>query len=449
VLAHDLRARLPKHASKHDRDQDRIVERPHDRDEVRDQIERQRQVPDESDEQPPVSARESRIAAESREEDGAVGHEAGQGPRVRMSAEGDEACEEREIQEEHEDERTDDPGPHGATMVEVAMEQRLLRDLEVSALGLGCMGMSAFYGSTDEDEASKTIQRARELGITFIDTAQLYGPLTNELLVGRAVRGHRDEYVIATKFNRRMDNAIAGDMSSVGPGDGSAEHVRVSIDGSLERLGTDYVDLYYQHRVDPNVPIEETVGAMAELVEAGKVRHLGLSEAAPETIRRANAVHPITAVQSEYSLWTRDPEAEVLPTCRELGIGFVPYAPLGRGFLAGRFSSPDELDEGDFRRRGPRFTGENLQANLGLAAKVREIAAEKEITPAQLAIAWVLAQGDDLVPIPGTKRRTYLEQNAHAADVVLTADDLARIETEIPGVAGARYDDAGMATVNR
>jgi aryl-alcohol dehydrogenase-like predicted oxidoreductase len=329
------------------------------------------------------------------------------------------------------------------------MEQRLLRELEVSAIGLGCMGMSAFYGSADEDEALETIRRAREVGITFIDTAQLYGPLTNELLVGRAIRGHRDEYVIATKFNRRMDNAVAGDMSSVGPGDGSAEHVRASIEGSLERLGTDYVDLYYQHRVDPNVPIEETVGAMAELVQAGKVRHIGLSEAAPETIRRADAVHPITAVQSEYSLWTRDPEAQVLPTCRELGIGFVPYAPLGRGFLAGRFTSPDELEEGDFRRRGPRFTGENLHANLGLAAKVREIAAEKDVTPAQLAIAWVLARGQDLVPIPGTKRRTYLEQNAQAVEVVLTADDLARIEAEIPEVAGERYDEAGMATVNR
>ena len=285
------------------------------------------------------------------------------------------------------------------------MKQRKLRDLEVSALGLGCMGMSAFYGPTDEDEAVRTIQRALELGVNFIDTAQIYGPLTNELLVGRAIKGHRDEYVIATKFCRRMDDAMPGDMSTVGPPDGSAEHVRRSIEGSLERLGTDYVDLYYQHRVDPNVPIEETVGAMAELVEEGKVRHLGLSEAAPETIRRAHAVHPITAVQTEYSLWTRDPEAEVLPTCRELGIGFVPYSPLGRGFLSGRFKSPEELDEDDFRRTGPRFTGENLEANLTLAAKVEEIAAEKGITPAQLAIAWVLAQGDDLVPIPGTKRR--------------------------------------------
>jgi aryl-alcohol dehydrogenase-like predicted oxidoreductase len=310
------------------------------------------------------------------------------------------------------------------------------------------MGMSAFYGSTDEAEAIQTIRRALELGVDLIDTAQLYGPLTNESLVGRAVAGRRDEYVIATKFNRRMDGAVPGDMSSVGPQDGSADHVRSSIEGSLRRLGTDYVDLYYQHRVDPNVPIEETVGAMAELIMEGKIRHIGLSEAAADTIRRANAVHPIAAVQTEYSLWSRDPEAEVLPTCRELGIGFVPYSPLGRGFLAGRFTSPEELDEGDFRRTGPRFTGDNLQANLRLADKVREIAAEKGVTPAQLAIAWLLAQGDDIVPIPGTKRRTYLEQNAAAVDVRLTADDLARIDAELPQTAGERYDDAGMASVN-
>jgi aryl-alcohol dehydrogenase-like predicted oxidoreductase len=328
------------------------------------------------------------------------------------------------------------------------MKRRKLRDLEVSAIGLGCMGMSAYYGSTDEDEGVKTIRRARELGVSFLDTAQVYGPLTNEILVGRAIKGDRDEYVIATKFSSRMDDAVPGDVSSVGPRDGSAEHVRSSIEGSLERLGTDHVDLYFQHRVDTKVPIEETVGAMAELVEAGKVRHIGLSEAAAETIRRANAVHPITAVQTEYSLWSRDPEAEILPTCRELGIGFVPYSPLGRGFLAGRFTSPDELDEDDFRRGGPRFTGENLEANLELAAKVKEIAAEKGITPAQLALAWVLARGDDLVPIPGTKRRTYLEQNAGAVDVELTEDDLARIDAELPRPAGERYDEAGMANVN-
>jgi aryl-alcohol dehydrogenase-like predicted oxidoreductase len=329
------------------------------------------------------------------------------------------------------------------------MKTRKLSSLEVSALGLGCMGMSAFYGSTDEAEAIATIHRARELGITFLDTAQLYGPMTNEELVGRAVAGNRDDYVIATKFARRIEPTTRpGDISTIGPLDGSPEHVRRSIDGSLQRLGSDHVDLYYQHRVDPNVPIEETVGAMAELVEQGKVRHLGLSEAAPDTIRRAHAVHPITAVQTEYSLWTRDPEAEVIPTCRELGIGFVPYSPLGRGFLSGRFKSPDELDENDFRRTGPRFTGDNLKANLRLADKVAKIAAEKDVTPAQLALAWVLARGDDLVPIPGTKRRRYVEENAAAVDVELTPDDLARIDAELPKVAGDRYDEAGMASVN-
>jgi aryl-alcohol dehydrogenase-like predicted oxidoreductase len=329
------------------------------------------------------------------------------------------------------------------------MKRRKLGSLEVSALGLGCMGMSAFYGEADEDEATATIQRALELGIDFLDTAQLYGPMTNEELVGRAIEGHRDEYVLATKFARRIEPSTKpGDMSTIGPLDGSAEHVRDSIEGSLKRLGTDHVDLYYQHRVDPKVPIEETVGAMAELVQQGKVLHLGLSEAAPETIRRAHAVHPITAVQTEYSLWTRDPEAEILPTCRELGIGFVPYSPLGRGFLSGRFQSPDQLDEGDFRRSGPRFTGENLDANLQLASKVAEIAAEKDITPAQLALAWVLAQGEDLVPIPGTKRRRYLEENAAAVDVELSDDDLARIDAELPNAAGDRYDEAGMASVD-
>ncbi|MEU1199082.1 aldo/keto reductase [Streptomyces sp. NPDC005813] len=328
------------------------------------------------------------------------------------------------------------------------MNQRRLRDLQVSAIGLGCMGMSAFYGTTDEEEGITTIRHALDLGVDFLDTAQVYGPLTNETLVGRAIKGRRDQYVVATKFNYRMDNASPGDMSTVGPQDGSAEHVRSSIHGSLERLGTDYIDLYYQHRVDPKVPIEETVGALAELVAEGKVRHIGLSEAGPDTIRRAHAVHPITAVQTEYSMWSRDPEAEVLPTCRELGIGFVPYSPLGRGFLAGRFSSPADLDEGDFRRSGPRFTGENLEANLRLAEKVKEIATEKGVTPAQLAIAWVLAQGDDLVPIPGTKRRTYLEQNAAAVDIELTKEDLARIDAELPEPAGERYDEAGMKSIN-
>ncbi|MFF5846495.1 aldo/keto reductase [Streptomyces massasporeus] len=329
------------------------------------------------------------------------------------------------------------------------MRKRSLRELQVSAIGLGCMGMSAFYGTADEEEGVATIRHALDLGVNFLDTAQMYGPLTNESLVGEAIRGRRDEYVIATKFNYRMDDAVPGDISTVGPQDGSAEHVRSSVHGSLKRLGTDHIDLYYQHRVDPNVPIEETVGALGELVAEGKVRYIGLSEASAQTIRRAHAVHPVTAVQSEYSLWSRDVEAEVLPACRELGIGFVPYSPLGRGFLAGRFTSPDDLDVNDWRRQNPRFQDANLEANLRLAAKVKEIAAEKDVTPAQLAIAWVLAQGEDLVPIPGTKRRTYLEQNATAVDIDLTKGDLARIDAELPEAAGERYDEAGMRSVNR
>ena len=327
------------------------------------------------------------------------------------------------------------------------LKQRRLGSLSVSEIGLGCMGMSAFYGTADEDEALATIHRAIELGCTLLDTAEMYGPFTNEELVGRAIAGRRDEVVVATKFGIRFAPTEENPTNRVL--DGSRENVRRSIEGSLKRLGTDHVDLYYLHRVDPNTPIEETVGAMGELVAEGKVRHLGLSEAAPETIRRAHRTHPITALQTEYSLWTRDPEAEILPTVRELGIGFVPYSPLGRGFLSGRFKSPDELDPNDFRRHGPRFTGDALQQNLKLVAKVEELAAEKGCTPGQLALAWVLAQGDDVVPIPGTKRRTYLEENLGAAAVELSAEDLARIDAEIPQAAGDRYDRTGMATVNR
>src|SRR5881396_2571038 len=331
------------------------------------------------------------------------------------------------------------------------MKRRKLAELEVSALGLGCMGMSAFYGSADEGEAIATIQRALELGINFIDTAQLYGPMTNEELVGRAIKGRRDEYVIATKFARRMDGATSGEMSTVGPLDGSAEHVHSSIEISLERLGTDHVDLYYQHRVDPNVPIEETVGAMAELVGQGKVRYLGLSEAAPATIRRAHAVHPISALQTEYSLWSRDPEDEILPACRALGIGFVAYSPLGRGFLTGRFKKFEDLPPDDFRRNHPRFQGENFQKNLGLVKRVEEIAREKGCTPAQLALAWLLAQGEDIVPIPGTKQRRRLEENAASTNVTLTAAELRRIAAVAPqGVAaGERYPAGMQRFVNR
>jgi aryl-alcohol dehydrogenase-like predicted oxidoreductase len=328
------------------------------------------------------------------------------------------------------------------------MKKRKLgsQGLEVSELGLGCMGMSAFYGSTDEAEGIATIQRTLELGIDLLDTAEMYGPFENEKLVGKAVAGNRDAYVIATKFGVRPERDANGEWTRVL--DGSPENVRRSVEGSLERLGTDRIDLYYQHRMDPNVPIEETVGAMGELVQEGKILHIGLSEAAPERIRKAHATHPITAVQTEYSLWTRDLEDEILPTLRELGIGLVAYSPLGRGFLSGRFKSPDELDAGDFRKHGPRFTGDNLEANLALAGKVEELANEKGVTPAQLALAWVLAKGDDIVPIPGTKRREYLEQNAGAAEVELTADELTQIENALPEAAGDRYDKAGMASVN-
>jgi aryl-alcohol dehydrogenase-like predicted oxidoreductase len=318
-------------------------------------------------------------------------------------------------------------------------------DLNVSAIGLGCMGMSAFYGSTDEDEAIATIHRALDLGCTFLDTAELYGPYTNEELLGKALDGRRDEVVLATKFGVRVVSGSDGSLERVV--DGSPQNVRRSIDASLARLGTDHVDLYYQHRIDPGTPIEETVGALGELVAEGKIRHIGLSEASAETIRRAHAVHPITAVQSEYSIWARDIEDAVLPTLRELGIGLVAYSPLGRGFLSGRFSSPDELDEGDFRRTQPRLQGENLERNQQLVAKVREIAEYKGCTPGQLALAWVLAQGDDTVPIPGTKRRTYLEENLAAIDVELTPEDLARIDAELPDTAGERYDRPGMASI--
>ena len=305
-------------------------------------------------------------------------------------------------------------------------------------MGLGCMGMSEFYGSGDEDEAIRTIHRALELGVDFLDTADMYGPFTNEKLVGRAIADRRDAVVVATKFgNVRGEN---GERLGI---DGSPEYVRKACDASLRRLGTGHIDLYYQHRVDQTVPIEETVGAMAELVQQGKVRHLGLSEASPKTIRRAHAVHPITALQTEYSLWTRDPEAEVLPTVRELAIGFVAYSPLGRGFLTGRFTSPDDFEEGDFRANHPRFQGENLQRNLDLVERVKAIAREKGCTPGQLALAWALSRGDDIVPIPGTKHVRYVEENAGARDVELTDEDLARLDDVAPvGVAaGERYAD--------
>ena len=327
------------------------------------------------------------------------------------------------------------------------MTTRTLGDLSVSPIGLGCMGMSAFYGTTDEPEAIATIHRAIDLGCTFLDTAEMYGPFTNEELLGKALAGRRDEVTIATKWGIRWAPTAEQPMRRVI--DGSPGNARRSIEGSLQRLGTDHVDLYFQHRIDPGVPIEETVGALAELVAEGKVRHIGLSEAGPDTIRRAHAVHPLAAVQTEYSLWSRDVEVQVLPALRELGIGLVAYSPLGRGFLSGRFSGPADLDEGDFRRSQPRFTGENLEANRRIVAKLGEIAAEHGCTSGRLALAWVLAQGEDIVPIPGTKRRTYLEENLAAADIALTQDDLDRIDAELPPVAGERYDPSGMATLDR